>query len=590
MTTEIIQRLSNYAPRRLSAREWAHAREVAVDAVLSTSPGSGQIALAEISFLANFLAWHRMRDRKSAPDLTALLANAHIDRYVATDPSHQSAQPFLRRLGRSVGAVPQEAQIKAIKRRPNVERFWPRVVMMGPFTALAVAYQRRGNALMASMFTNIVSTLASDAWDLANLKIASASDEVTGTMHLVRHAACELRAAPDATLREVIVAMSTKKVAKLAQSKPLSRSAQMRAAKAAMSAHEAAVVAAQSPSEISVAELPELSPELAETIAVFRPHRFTDEEWSQVAVATRALATAYQPASVNWLRTQSGTFARFCRWVATRPERVDLGSELRTFEVLESGLVEQYLMGPLATSPDNSRATVRSVLRRGVDRLSAVPKVTVAYRSVQAPYTPFECASFMRLAKHQPTSATRRGLSAMVALGLGAGLAANEQRAISPDRISEVDLGEGVTGLLIDVPGERARSVIVREAYEELLREAVALHRAERRADSAPLYGNKSGRRNATTGVRQNAQTALGDGVDIDVARLRSTWLVACMSAEVPLGALLRASGLRSARTLVELLSHCPLPSEDSVARTLRAVESAGSGASLQVPTNGRAQ
>ena len=587
MTFEITQRLNKYAPRHLTEEEWAHARESAVDAVLSTSPGSGQVALSEISFLANFLAWHRMWDRKSAPDLTALLANAHIDRYVATDPSHLSAQPFLRRLGRAVGAAPQEAQIKAVKRRPNVERFWPRVVAMGPFTALAAAYQRCGNALMASIFTNVVDSLAGNEWDLSNLKIASAPSEVTGTLNRVRGAACELKLAPDEVLREVIVTTATNKVAKLAQYKPLSRSAQLRAAKAAMNAHEAAVVAAQSPSETSVAELPELSPDLAETIAVFRPHRFTDEEWSQVAVATRALATAYQPASVNWLRTQSGTFARFCRWVATRPERVDLGSELRTFEVLESGLVEQYLMGPLATSPDNSRATVRSVLRRGVDRLSAVPKVTVAYRSVQAPYSPFECASFVRLAQHQPTSATRRGLSAMVALGLGAGLSANEQRTISPDRISEVDLGEGVTGLLIDVPGDRARSVIVRAAYEELLREAVALHRAERRADSAPLYGDVVTRHNATGAVRQSAKTALGDGVDIDAARLRSTWLVACMSAEVPLGALLRASGLRSARTLVDLISYCPLPSEDAVVRTLRAVESVKS---LQVPTNGGAQ
>ena len=587
MTTEIVQRLNNYAPRHLTEQEWTHAREDAIDAVLCTSASSGQVALAEISFLANFLAWHRMWDRKSAPDPTALLANAHIDHYVATDPSHQSAQPFLRRLGLAVGAVPQKAQIRAVKRRPNVERYWPRVVAMGPFTALAAAYQCLGNAVMATMFTNIVSTLTGDEWELANLKIASASDEVTGTMHLVRDAARELRAAPDATLREVIVVMATKKVAKLAQSKPLSRSAQMRAAKAAMSAHEAAVVAAQSPSEISVAELPELSPELAETIAVFRPHRFTDEEWSQVAVATHALATAYQPPSVAWLRTQTGAFARFCRWVATRPERIMLGSELQPFEVLGSGLVEQYLMGPLATSPDNSRATVRSVLRRGVDRLSAVPKVTVAYRSVQGPYSPFECASFVRLAQHQPTLATRRGLSAMVALGLGAGLSANEQRTICPNRISEVDLGDGVTGLLIDVPGERARSVLVRAGYEELLREAVALHRAERRADSAPLYGDVVTRHNATGAVRQSAKTALGDGVDIDAARLRSTWLVACMSAEVPLGALLRASGLRSARTLVDLISYCPLPSEDAVARTLRAVEPVNS---LQVLSNGGVQ
>ena len=275
-----------------------------------------------------------------------------------------------------------------------------------------------------------------------------------------------------------------------------------------------------------------------------------------------------------------GAFARFCRWVATRPERVTLGEELRLSEVLATGLIDEYLCGPLAGSPDSSRATVRSILRRGVERLSARPSVTVAYQPVQPPYSPFECASFVRLARHQPTSSTRRGLSAVVALGLGAGLAANEQRAISPRHIREVDLGDGVRGLVVDVPGPRARTVVVRAAYEELLREVVALHRTQRRSDTKPLYGEVLTRHNATGGVRKGAKTALGAGANLDVARLRTTWLVACMSAAVPLGALLQASGLRSARTLVDLVDYCPMPDQDAVARVLRIVEASSEATS----------
>ncbi|HVB51341.1 MAG TPA: hypothetical protein VND89_06365, partial [Acidimicrobiales bacterium] len=57
-----------------------------------------------------------------------------------------------------------------------------------------------------------------------------------------------------------------------------------------------------------------------------------------------------------------------------------------------------------------------------------------------------------------------------------------------------------------------------------------------------------------------------------DAARLRSTWLVACMSAPVPLGALLRASGLRSARSLVDLVGYCPEPDEAQVVAVLRTI------------------
>jgi hypothetical protein len=43
----------------------------------------------------------------------------------------------------------------------------------------------------------------------------------------------------------------------------------------------------------------------------------------------------------------------------------------------------------------------------------------------------------------------------------------------------------------------------------------------------------------------------------------------------VPLGALLRASGLRSARTLVDLVGYCPEPDEAAVIVALRAVDEA---------------
>ena len=63
-----------------------------------------------------------------------------------------------------------------------------------------------------------------------------------------------------------------------------------------------------------------------------------------------------------------------------------------------------------------------------------------------------------------------------------------------------------------------------------------------------------------------NAVTATNaEHVSIDTYRLRSTWLVALMCSPLPLACLLAAAGLRSARTLTDLLPHCPDPDATDV-------------------------
>ena len=115
---------------------------------------------------------------------------------------------------------------------------------------------------------------------------------------------------------------------------------------------------------------------------------------------------------------------------------------------------------------------------------------------------------------------------------------------------------------------------MVRAEVEALLREALDAHALARRGTATPLHGVKPDRRNGANRVASRAVTATGTGVDVDVARLRATWLVACMSAPVPLGALLHAAGLRTPRTLADLLAHCPPPDPLAVAAVLRATGS----------------
>ena len=573
----LSEKLNQYQPRGLSKDPWNLARLAAVTAVVATGVSTDESAIVLLGHLARFLVWHPAWDRTASPDLQVLLREPYVEAYVAASAKHRVARPYLHRVARAIGAIPVTTAVRRVKHRPAARRFWTTVVDLGSFTALAKAYRRCGYAVMATIFEGLISELATADWDIDRLtEVACARPGELGTVEPAVRATVELRVARDVEPMGVRVVHATKaEPVKPKVTKPLSRTAAVRAAKAKIAQREAVRVSAVR-EPVEVGELPELGAAIADAVAAFRPHQLSDANWALVEGATRHLAIAYDPPSVGWVHTQMGILARFCLWVATRPSRPSPTEALQPAELLERGLVEAYLAGPVAASPDSTRATVRSALRRAVRRLApaSAPQV-ISYQPVQPPYTPFECASLVRLARNQPTATLRRELSAIVALGLGAGLSSAEQRGVTRESVVEGELGS-TTALFVKVGGAIPRTVVVRATYEGLLREVLDLHQKAGRKPTDPLYGLSKTRHNVTGPVTQRAKTALTTGVDVDPARLRSTWLVAAMSAPVPLGALLRASGLRSARTLVDLLAYCPSPDEAAVAAILRTYEERG--------------
>jgi hypothetical protein len=578
-TYEALQR---YQPDGLSTMHWGQARDAAVDAVMATGETSYHRSLNRLSALAKFLAWHPSWERSGAPDLAALLTASHLDSFVSGVNAHRATRTHLRQIARALGTMEFTTPIPSQRVSPVAEAFWTKGVGLGPLSALVAAYRREGYSFALTVFGGIVERLALPEWDLVELVARRAGASSPLAVNDVVLAALRVAAIALLEARDVVPTRVVRPVRRTSTpatpAKPLSRTAIVRSAKAFQAAREAA--AAQRASgevvEPTLAVLPALDEVVAAAIEEFRPYLMSEEEWALVSEATRHLAHAYEPPSVRWIEIRMGLLARFCLWALNRPQRPTSTTPLLLVELLEDGLVDQYLAGPLAASPDATRATTRSVLRRGVRRLAPdLASPIIAYEPVQAPYTPKECAAYVRLARNQPTSVSRRGVSSIVALGLGAGLSAQEQRTVAPSSIVEVDLGGGVVALFVRVDGSRARTVVVREPYEELLREALALHRGEGRGEDQPLYGGSPTRGNVTTPVTWKAKTALGTGIELSAARLRSTWLVACMSAPVPLGALLRASGLRSARTLVDLVGYCPEPDEAAVIVALRAVDEA---------------
>lgn len=363
-------------------------------------------------------------------------------------------------------------------------------------------------------------------------------------------------------------------------SKPMSRAAALRHARQAALAAQAAVAGPQLAPEPDFGELPD---DVAAAIRAYRAQQLADGTWESVETLTHRLLAGYRPATAKQVSNLGSHLVSFLLWFPTWPGRDDPAAPIEPRELLRPGLVDAYL---LATGgPDASLATRRSVLRRALRSLdAAAPPPTIAYQPVAAPYTTAECAALVRLARHQPTPSRCRQLCFVVGLGLGGGLDGRDLRHVFRNGCIETTLPDGTPLLTVQVAGgERPRTVVIRRQYEPLVREALRLHDAARRGASTPVLGREPGRRNITTPVIEHAVTAReGERVEIEVNRLRATWLVAGMCAPIPLADLLRAAGLRSGRSLTDLLPYCPEPDPDEVAAVLTVMRDAVDAAALR--------
>jgi hypothetical protein len=534
-------------------------------------------------------------DQTSAPDLPAILTLQFIDEATSKAQWKQggeAARTFyrggLRRLGRSIRSIPARQPVP----RPigaGGRELWTSMGSHGPLVAVAGAARFRGYVLHPTAWRGFGDDLAADgSLDVLVEKGAKASATVcgAGTLGAVRLVAGACAVASEVTPRgEVSPANRTEQQTTRKAPRRLSRAAALRQAR---QAHANRTTATQQSVSASAVTLPvidvpdaELPPGVLEAIASYRALKVTGQQWSQVEASVRLAMRAYGPASARWVSTQGGHVARFAVWLLQRPERTEAG-DLQLREFADLALVTAYVAGPMADSPAATRATARAVLTRIVHRLrpDAAPE-RIGYTPIQAPYTPTECAAFVRLARNQPTKDRRRALSALVALGLGAGLDGHDLREVAPAHIREVALSKDRSVLVVTVPGgQRPRTVVMRDAYTDLLREAIDLHNSSKRGKNTPLTGVKPSRANVGSAVTDNAVTATGPVVDISAARLRSTWLLACMCAPIPLNVLLCTAGLRSARSLADLLPHCPAPSDADVQRILAAIPDAPAVAS----------
>ncbi|MDM8083789.1 hypothetical protein QUV83_03290 [Cellulomonas cellasea] len=226
------------------------------------------------------------------------------------------------------------------------------------------------------------------------------------------------------------------------------------------------------------------------------------------------------------------------------------GLPLRVEVVLTTDNIDDYIRRGMHAESRDNRAERRRRLLWVAQSANPGPTVParlapVGYQAVKAPYTPDERATILRAARTQPTERGGQQLAAVVALGFGAGADSIDLRELWIHDITD----HGLDGLTVAFHGSRPRIVPVRRVVEDLLRQAIA-----GRAPDELVIGQEVTRRN--TAARVIAHAALYKVPHIEPARMRATWLADLMTDTVPLAVILQAAGLKSARTLTDVLPH----------------------------------
>lgn len=283
------------------------------------------------------------------------------------------------------------------------------------------------------------------------------------------------------------------------------------------------------------------------------------------ATAARAIA-AYAPSSVSLgaaafaravvaqARPPTAARAKALLFAAGRlaafAEQVGLGLEEG---LLSEAVIERFVVVGCAGVSPATRRTLRTNLRalaRLTERYPQPSPVPLVRERAKMPYSPAQIDGYLRLAACQSTEARRMRAGALVCLGAGAGVVASELRHL---RGSDVVCRAG--GVLVLVPGQRARSVPVADRYQQPLLDA-----ARFAGERLICGGREPGRRNVSDELSAllSSDSSLPRLVP---GRLRSTWLVQC-ARQIGLGAFMQAAGVRCSQRLGDLAAQLPAASE----------------------------
>lgn len=281
---------------------------------------------------------------------------------------------------------------------------------------------------------------------------------------------------------------------------------------------------------------------------IYQPEGPLRAHWPQLLSFVVAALTASRIRGEASLHKYVTHLTYFGGWLLLQGVSLELSSGLVRAQV------DEYCRVGMPGNTQKSRSDRRSRLRGIADQVNPdqapTPTKSIPRPAIKAPHSASEMANICRCAGLQPTVELTRQMCLCVSVGAGAGIDSSELKLLLGSHV--VDLDD--QGIRIDIPGDRTRSVWVLREYEDLLRRGLV-----GRSPLRPLLGRKQDRRNVAADVYSRAKL-YGDLPALEQSRLRTTWLATLLSRPVPLAVIFTAAGLRSTRTLFDLLPYLPAP------------------------------
>lgn len=218
--------LADYNPRLLDTAAWQAAKEEIVAAVAAARPGTPQTAKSLAAVACRVLAGQHMWDRRSRPDLAAMLTGDEVTRLCARWRSQGASLGLcrlLRRLAQALNPAPSVPE-RLHAGRPVLlaQQMLPDLAVRPvATTAVLAGYTAAGGRLHALTFQGL--DLPELAPDLAGLLDASGTDSGcrASTFPAARPAARALAAVRTAEVKEVSPISSSPSAKPTNTSKPL---------------------------------------------------------------------------------------------------------------------------------------------------------------------------------------------------------------------------------------------------------------------------------------------------------------------------------------------------------------------------------
>ena len=225
------------------------------------------------------------------------------------------------------------------------------------------------------------------------------------------------------------------------------------------------------------------------------------------------------------------------------------GTPLERKRIFRRSTVEEFIHLAMKKYAPGSRATHRSTLWLMVETLN--PTDVTEHRSIPRsaptkPYSPSEVAALYSWATSQGTEHRRRDAVALLALGLGAGLAAREILGV---RVKDLDTT--TEDIHVIVWEGRPRVVTLSSQWDRPLRRIFG--------DLTPAdWLFRPGRISATSGQVTDFLLRARTDLDVRPSRMRATWLVEHLRDGTPPQELLRISGLKNLAALDKMAVFVP--------------------------------